>query len=127
MSTPSQAPSRPALAIESQDASCPDCGTASVAIRYAPPPNLSEAVRKRLDPERPFVAQRCASCIAKLELAAEQDRQARRCESCLAALEVPALYAAVSLDAFELHGDAAAKAVQTRALAFGREFVETWP
>jgi hypothetical protein len=113
--------------LETRPAPCPECGEESVAVRYAPPASLSEALRKRLDPERPFIPQRCAACIAKIELAAERERVDRQCAQQLDRLDVPALYANVSLDTFELHGDAAARQAQGKALAFTRDFIATWP
>jgi DNA replication protein DnaC len=113
-----------ALKIESQDAACPDCGGPSIAIRYAPPAYLTEAVRKRLDPERSFVPQRCNVCIARIERERTERERAEKCDRALAQLDVPALYRDATLTSFETGiGDA----TLARAKAFAEHFISAWP
>lgn len=108
---------------EKQPAKCPSCGGDSIAIRFAPPPGLSEAMRKRLDPERPFVAQRCNACIARVEAEKTAAEERLRREEAIAGLHVPPLYADATLDSFVTRDVPALVA----ALKYARDFVATWP
>jgi DNA replication protein DnaC len=122
------------LDIEEQPATCPRCNGPSRAIRYAPPPGLSESVRKRIDPERPFIAQHCVECkqrIAEEEAAAERQRAAeahqRRCLEALSQIETPPMYLQASLANFELHGESADWQKLERSLGYARSMVASWP
>lgn len=113
--------------IEKRTGSCPTCGGESIEIRWAPRIPLSNATKARLEAERPFLPQRCATCIAR----AEADEAARVLENrrqlALGQLEVPKLYEHVSLENFDVPEASEHREAPLRALIYARSYVAAWP
>jgi DNA replication protein DnaC len=114
--------------LETRPAPCPDCGQASVEVRYGPMPGISAALKERLEAERPYIAQRCSTCIARREADEQHRALEKRIELAVGRLEIPALYADVTLDTFDVHRTPGADRDKLiAALAFARTFVARWP
>lgn len=110
------------LGVQEQPGTCPDCDT--------PIPEIRVLLRTE-DANKPWTRQRCQSCITKRdrerrEQAAGESRAAKVAVA-LAALDVPAMYANVTLDGFQLTGDVANRQKQGRSLQLARRFLADWP
>lgn len=124
---PAQAPTRVGdaaalLNLERQDMPCPVCGTPSFGIRYAPPAHLSPAARARLETERPFIPQRCASCIAAYDAHQAALARAQQRDLAMAMLDVPLEYVDATIENFHANSPEL-----LRARDIGLEFVRGWP
>lgn len=122
----SRLPSRAGITFEWRDAPCPGCQAPSRAVRFEQPREkvelLSAHERKQLEIINAWRPQLCATCAA----IREAENRGVPAEPTFR-LEVPALYANVSFETYELHGDERQRAKLARALRFSRSYVDNFP
>lgn len=109
--------------LEQQPAACPSCDGPSIAVRWAPSDAMPESLRAKMDPERPFIVQRCNACIAREDAARVAQVELQKRVDALTGLQVPPLYEHATLENFEVGGVRAL----ADAKAFAARFLRTWP